>query len=279
MHATGQKDYDYTRNKPLDTSKILPENYCDFLMNLYKDDDSVPIQESSSWGQKTKVSIIQSHWKLWLLVIIIVSATLFIIINFNLFPVPLQMIISAFIIILCYILGVVKRHKNKILSYSYLGAGSIFLMFIGQYIMNIHQIDDVFWVLGYLLLCSVTWILFGILFKFGLFQFCGWVGLLFFYSWFLHSRVDQLHWFQIQMLWVPLTVIFIWLGWLLHHQSKRIGNVYFLMGILIWFVPDIYLIIFSELANSVIQIALLLKIILSGVILFGLRKKWTEWVA
>lgn len=261
-------------------SKILPEHYCDFLMNLYKDNESVdPIHENSSWGHNTKVSIIQSHWKLWFLVIIIVTAVLFIVINFNLFPIALQIIISSIIIILCYILGVVKRDNNKITSYLFLGAGSIFLMFIGQYTMNLHQIDDVFWVLGYLVLCSVIWILFGMIFKFGLFQFCGWVGLIFFYSWFLHTKIDQIHWFQIQMLWVPLTVIFIWLGWMLHHRSKRIGNVYFLVGILIWFVPDVYLIIFSELADSLIQIPLLMKIILSGVILFGLRKKWTEWVA
>jgi hypothetical protein len=256
-------------------SKVLPEHYCDFLMNLYQDDEV----KTTSWNTVSKTSIRNSHWKLWLLIGVILTAVCVIVFNFNLFPIPMQIGISTFFILLCYLLGILKLHKNKSISYMFLGTASIFLLFIGQHLMKLHGVEDALWVLGYLVLCSIIWIVIGIILKLGLFQFCGWTGLIMFYGWILHSRIDEIHWFQIQMFWIPLTVIFIWLGWLLHHRNKSLGNVYFLVGIFLWFVPDVYLIMMTESTDQWMQVSFIGKIGIAGILLFVLRKKWTEWVA
>lgn len=188
-------------------SKVLPEHYCDFLLNLYQDDEV----ENTSWNSVSKTSIRNSHWKIWLLLGMILTAVSVIVFNFNLFPFPMQIGISSLFILLCYLMGFLKLHKNKNVSYLFLGSASIFLLFIGPYLLKLHGFADTFWILGYLVLCSIIWIVIGIILKLGLFQLCGWSGLILFYGWILHSRVDDIHWFQIQTFWIPLTVILF--GW------------------------------------------------------------------
>lgn len=256
-------------------SKLLPEQYCDFLMNLYQD-DSV---QSKSFGAASKSILLNSHWKFWILTFATIAFISFIVFNFNSFPIPMQIGSSAFFVIIFYILGFINRNKRRSTAYMFFGIGSLLLLVLGQYMLNLHDVENTFWVLGYLIFCSIIWILLGIVAHMGVFQFCGWAGLILFYGWLLHSRVADIHWLQIQMFWIPLCVLFIWIGWLIHHRKKAIGNVYFLVGLLLWFVPDIYMIVIVENTNQWMQISFVGKLIAAGVILFVLRKKWTEWVA
>lgn len=258
-------------------NKVLPEHYCDFLMNLYQEDHSE--EAIASWQSVSKSSIRNSHWKFWLLLCLTLVLVSIIVFNFNQFPLPMQMGLAICIIALSYYFGLVKLRPNKTLSYASLGSGSIFMLWIGQYVMTLQGVEHPFWFVGYFVLCSIVWVLFGIIFKIGLFQFCGWMGLIMFYAWMLHARVDDIHWFHIQLFWIPLTVIFIWLGWLLHHRNKSLSKVYFLVGVLLWFVPDLYLILFTSKANGWLQVSFMSKIIIAGILLFMFRKKWIEWVA
>jgi hypothetical protein len=264
------KEIEYWRK-----NKLLPGQYCDFLYNLYQDGSD----ETGTTKEISKSIIRNSHWKFWILICIGISALAFIVFNFNFFPIQMQIGVSVLFISIFYLLGFLNREKSKVVTYICLGSASIFLLFIGRYIMSLHRVDDAFWVLGYLVLCSVVWIVMGIAVRIGLLQFCGWAGLVLFYGWILHGRIDQIHWLQIQMFWIPLTIIFIWLGWLLHHRNKSLGNVYFLVGILLWFVPDVYLIFISDQTDQWMQVSFVGKLMIAGIILYLLRKKWTEWVA
>lgn len=257
-------------------SRLLPEQYCDFLLNLYQDEDH---SEQSSWNTDSKTLIRNSHWKFWLLFGVISAVVSFVVFNFNSFPLQMQIALSALIIFICYFLGFLYLNKRKNIAYLCFGLGSFILLIIGEYIIKLQQVNDILWTLGYVVACSIVWIVLGIVTQMGVFQFCGWVGLILFYGWLLHTRMDQVHWFQIQMFWFPLTVIFIWLGWLMHHRKKAIGSVYFIVGLLIWFVPDIYLMIMEGTTNSWIQLSFIGKIIIALLVLFLFRKKWTEWVA
>lgn len=258
-------------------SKVLPEQYCDFLMNLYQEDHSEAA--TASWQTVSKTSIRNSHWRFWLILCLALVLASIIVFNFNQFPLPMQIGLALCITALSYYLGLVKLRSNKTLSYATLGSGSIFMLWIGQYVMTLHDVEHAFWFIGYFVLCSVLWIVFGIIFKIGLFQFCGWMGIIMFYGWLLHARIDQIHWLHIQLFWLPLTVIFVWLGWLLHHRNKSLGKVYFLVGLLLWFVPDVYLILFTNHASAWLQFSFISKIVVAALLLFIFRKKWIEWVA
>lgn len=256
-------------------SKLLPEQYCDFLMNLYQDD----LVQPKSLGATSKSILLNSHWKFWILAFATIAFISFIVFNFNSFPLAMQIGTTSFFVIVFYILGFIYRNRRRTTAYMLLGMGSLLLLALGQYIMNLHEVTDTFWILGYFIFCSIIWILLGIVTRMGVFQFCGWAGIILFYGWLLHSRIEAIHWLQIQMFWIPICILFIWIGWLIHHRKKSIGNVYFLVGLLLWFVPDVYMVVMNKDTSQWMQISFVGKLVIAGVILFVLRKKWTEWVA
>lgn len=257
-------------------NKVLPEQYCDFLMNLYQLDHSE--EAAASWQYVSKSSIRNSHWKLWVLIGVVIAAASFIVFNFNHFPLAMQIGLTICMTTVAYILGLYKIRANKSLSYALIGSGSILLLWAGQHVMRLHHVEHIFWYVAFFVLCSVIWIALGIIARNGLLLLIGWMGLILFYGWLLHSRIDDIHWVQIQLFWLPLTAIFIWLGWLLQHRNKSTGAVYFFVGLFIWFIPDLYLVIMTE-TSHVMQLSFMGKIFLASLLLFIFRKKWVEWIA
>lgn len=261
-------------------SKILPEHYCDFLLNLYQDEHSEAASASaqSSWRSAYKSSISNSHWRTWTVVSLIVLAACLLIINFKHLPTLLQLIVSLIIVATCYFAGIKKLRQSHAASYAYLGIGSIVLLWSGQYMLKAHGFGESMWLVSYLFLCVFIWIAMGISLNLGLLQFCGLLGMVMLYGWFIHSQIDDMHWLSVQLFWLPLTLFFIWIGWLSKRLRKPTGFIYCLIGLLLWFVPDGYLIVVSEQATIWMQLLLALKIGVTVFIMYVFRKKWTEWV-
>ncbi|MCZ8511187.1 hypothetical protein O9H85_01775 [Paenibacillus filicis] len=260
-------------------SRLLPEHYCDFLLNLYLEEGQ---EKPSSGGFLgiTPAQIKNSNWKIWVLVFGITGVLAFTALHFNAFEFPMQIGVSLLFLALIYSLGGYKRNKEPLASQILLGMASLFLLFIGVYLLRIHGLDSPVRMVFYVVLDSLVWILTGLLARFALFQVCGWVSLVFCYGWLLHYQLNSLSWMTLELSWVPLSLLFCWIAWMVHERARQIGLVFFLVSLLVWYMPELYGMLYAEsYGEGTVQWMLLAKLTVEGSLLFALRKKWTEWVA
>jgi hypothetical protein len=256
-------------------NKLLPEHLCDFLLNLYLED---PADRPKKWGSVSPSSIRNSNWKVWILIFGGLGLISFTALNFNSFQIPMQISISALIILLCYMIGGVTRTKNPTIAYTALGIGSILLLNVGLFMLNKNDADPLV-IAGYTVLCSIIWMVTGITARMPVFHFGGWLVLILIYGLVLHRNINTFDWLGLQMSWVPVSIVLIWIGWLFHHNNKQMAAVLLLVGFLVWFIPDVFGLLFTDLPQNGLQLSLMLRIVIAGISLFSLRKKWTEWVA
>lgn len=83
-------------------SKLLPEQYCDFLLNLYLED---PAERPKKLLGISTVSIMNSGWKSWILVISSIALIFLYVLNFTSFGLPLQIASGALLLIILYWAG------------------------------------------------------------------------------------------------------------------------------------------------------------------------------
>ncbi|OXM86094.1 hypothetical protein [Paenibacillus rigui] len=269
-------------------SRLLPEHYCDFLLNLYVEQGAAKSagsakkgNQSSAFMKASATAIRNSNWKIWLLIIGLVAAFALTALNFNAFELPMQIGVSVLFLFLCYTTGTVQNTKEPVRAQVLFGVASLFLLFIGVYLFRLHGIHDKpVLVVGYVVLCSLIWILTGLLAGRMLFQLCGWVVLVFCYGWLLHYQLDSINWLTLELSWVPLSIAFVWLGWMILGKSKQMGTVFLILGCIVWFMPELYAMLYAEqYGEQTVQLALIGKMVTEASILFTSRKIWTEWVA
>ncbi|ALS21323.1 MULTISPECIES: hypothetical protein [Paenibacillus] len=261
-------------------SKLLPEHYCDFLLNIYdmhqQDQDK---KEQGGLFGVTPSKIRNSNWKIWMLGLLLIIALSFTALNFNAFELPMQIGISIIFLAGCYGWGSSKLEKEPMAAQLWIGMASLFLLFIGVYLLRLHGVQASVPVVAYVALCSVVWILTGLLARLALFQLCGWVSLVFCYGWLLHYQLETLSWITLQLSWMPLAILFCWMSWIIHEKNSQAGLVFFLLSLIVWYMPELYAMLYAEKYGSqTVQWLLLSKLLAQAGLLFAWRKKWTEWV-
>lgn len=258
-------------------SKLLPEHYCDFLLNLYAVESS---DKSGAWLGISSSALRNSSWKGWLLACAAICFILLIGLNFTSFGISLQIGIALLTLLCCYSFAYRFRSGNPLLPNALVGIGSLFLLVIGIYLMKLNDISDPSAFAGYVAGTSVVWLLTGLIGRMPIFHFSGWMGLVGSYAWLLYRQLGELTWLPLQLSWLPLCVLFIWSGWLFHQRSKHLGAILFLAGCIVWFVPELYgFVVPVDITSEVLQLSLLGKMAVGIALLFSFRKKWIEWVA
>jgi hypothetical protein len=259
-------------------SRLLPEHYCDFLLNLYTE-NAADKPSGGSWLGMPSASIVGSSWKGWLLTAGILCLVLLIGLNFTSFGISLQIAITLLTLLICYTLSYRLRTRNPIVPNLLVGIGSLFLLVVGVYLLKLNGVTEPSAYAGYVAITSAVWLLTGLIGRMPIFHFSGWMGLVGCYAWALNLQLGSLTWLPLQLSWLPLCILFVWVGWLLHFRAKKVGAILFLVGCLIWFVPEGYgFAVPANIAQEALQLSLLGKIVVAAAVLFLLRKKWIEWV-
>lgn len=262
-------------------SRLLPEQYCDFLLNIYLETDREKTDADNGLFGLSLSKVRDSNWKIWISFIFAIALVSFTVLNFNAFGLPMQMASSVLFLTGCYVWGGLKRRKGEPLaSQILLGMASLFLLFIGVYLMKLHGIEGAVSVVCYVVFCGMIWILTGLAARLALFQLCGWVSMVFCYGWLLHQQLETINLSTLELSWVPLSILFCWLSWMICERSKQIGLVFFLLGLIVWYMPEIYGMLYAEqYGEQTVQWLFFGKLVLEASLLFAFRKKWTEWVA
>ncbi|MBP1992838.1 hypothetical protein [Paenibacillus eucommiae] len=257
-------------------SRLLPEHYCDFLMNLYLEEG---MEKPKSLMGVPADSIARSNWKIWLLIMAIIGIFSFSALNFNSFGIPLQIGVSVLVGLIGYTLGFRRRKGAPLIANLVCGITSLFILFIGLYIMDGQQIDSSSAYVTFIASCSLIWLLCGLFGKIGSLHFSGWIGLMGTYGWMLVHKLQSPIWWSLELTWLPVSLLFVWIAWLVHHKSKENSGILFLVGFLTLFAPEgISFLTSVGVTMQIIQFSFMCKLVAAGIVLFLLRKKWIEWV-
>ncbi|WP_052759772.1 hypothetical protein [Paenibacillus sp. DMB20] len=215
--------------------RLLPEQYCDFLENLYNDQ-----HDSRAKNRSLLTKIHQGSLKTWFLGFGFISFICFIGLYFSSFHGSLQITSVLAGTALCYMLA---RHfrKRGYAAWGHLcaAAGSLLMLAMGALIIKLQGADEQQWVPVLIAICSLTWCLVGYGLSMNLLHYCGLLGWAVLYGKVSVFYRPDVSWIWIELLWVPLSVILIWLCWLLHYRMKRLAQVYFAAGLTLWFMPQV----------------------------------------
>jgi len=255
-------------------SKLLPDHYCDFLLNLYRD----PEGSRGAEKQERKRRIVESHPIHWLLLVASIGLICYVGLHFSLFPPLLQIGIYAAVVVAAHAASAAFRRRRPLVSYGLFGVGAFALLAGGAWMLQANGSGQ--WGSGalYIACCSIIWIAFGLALRVPWIHLCGWIGCFLSYTLAVHRIVEPVGWAALELSWVPLSLLFGWIGWLLSRRAKEAGAVFFIVACLLWFVPEGYAYTLTEQPLFVTQSLMLGKLAALGATAFALRKTWTEWV-
>jgi len=265
------KEIDYWQR-----SKLLPDHYCDFLLNLYLDQEAE--RPRQGWGGRAASAVSQSSGKSWFLVIASTSLICLIVLYFNVFHPLLQTALALSFVLAFLWSGLRYRSRSEPTGLGLIGAGMLLMVGLGLYMLHLHDLNAWGWSTAYLIFCSLFWVAFGAGARIPVLHFAGWAAAILVYSLLLSKNAGEPEWYEVQLYWVPVACVFGWFSWFVHRWSKQASGVLMATASLLWFMPEIYTILFLE--HPVwLQTELIGKIVLGGALLFGLRKRWVAWVA
>ncbi|TJY43411.1 hypothetical protein E5161_05865 [Cohnella pontilimi] len=256
-------------------SKLLPEQYCDFLQNLYLDDLSE--RPKGAVGAAVR-KIGKASRKQWMLVFGIFALICVVVLHFSAFPLPLQIGLAGLVTTGFVGLAGWLRENHPLRALLVMVSGMLFLFGTGAVILQLHGWTKGAGPIVLLAVCSAMWIGCGLIIRQALVHGFGWMAVIALYARLLMMHNPHPAWGETQLFWIPAALLFIWLSWFLHVRNKSAGTVLFAVGLIVWLMPELHAAV-AKVDMQWIQAGLLGKILLAGVGLYRLRKQWMEWVA
>jgi hypothetical protein len=255
-------------------SKLLPEQYCDFLQNLYLDD----LDDRPKGAVETAVRIIgQAPRHRWMLVFGIFALICVVVLHFSAFPLALQIGLVGLVTTGFVYLGGRWREERPGRSLLAMAAGMLFLFGAGAAVLELHG-----WTVGtgpivLLAVCAALCIGCGLIVRQALIHGLGWIALIALYARLLFQHVPEPTWAETQLFWIPAALLFMWLSWFTHVRFQSVGIVLFVNGLIVWYMPELESAL-SGLGVNDVQFGLIGKTIAAGWLLYHFRKQWMEWV-
>ncbi|AOZ94586.1 hypothetical protein [Paenibacillus crassostreae] len=254
-------------------SRLLPDQYCDFLSNLYQEPKNM---KSHSL---TLATLRNGNSKPWFLAFGIISFICFIGFYFSSFSLSLQIATLVIMVVVCYLFAGIYNNRSRMISLILAGAGSLLMLVLGVWIIALHSMYEELWSMVLVTSCGLIWLLIGYILRIGILHYCGIGGWLLLYAVVFVRQLPAISWGELQALWIPLVLLFIGLSGLLHKYKKMLSQVYFSVGLSIWFMPEIDLILLRHQMPSDIVLLCVFKLAVALFLLFIFRKKWIVWVS
>lgn len=190
-------------------SKLLPEQYCDFLRNLYLEGESEP---DPGWFGRFGVRFgerIAAGWKPkfgWL-VPGAIAAILMSSLYFTIFHPLLQTLLSIVLVALLIGIGLRKRRQNLLAGMTALGAGCLLALLLGLVMLRQMGWTDPQATVALVAVCSVIWLAAGLVSGVGLLQVCGYFALLSSYLWLIQSWHPHPGFWLLQLYLLPVSLL------------------------------------------------------------------------
>ncbi|MGG4217420.1 hypothetical protein ABEW32_04205 [Paenibacillus jamilae] len=258
-------------------SRLLPEQYCDFLSNLYRKDEN-PAQSQNRNNTGLLTYLRHGHGMAWLLGFVIISCICLIGFYFTAFPLPMQICLASAISAICYGMAAVWRSSAKSLSAMLSTLGSAIMLGSGVWIIQLHQGEAKVWYLVLVGLCGLVWCLVGLTLRISLLHYCGLAGLLLVYAVLVGRYWPAATLAMLEVFWILHAALLVGLSWWVHRRFPRLALVYFAIGMTLVFMAEADTIVLRHQAAGEVMFYCILKLAFVVGILFWTRKKWITWV-
>jgi hypothetical protein len=257
-------------------SKLLPEQYCDFLLNLYRNED----EHAGFARQGSKRIYVQIRPLLALIGISGLLLTIYVLVSFyfSVLSQQMQLGLTCIWIITLYTAGFFMHKRRQLISSLVFGAGSLLILLSGPDLIQLLGIASPYAIFGYILVVSLIWVALGLLFRISFLQLCGWAGLLLVYGWWLETSFEPLSLWQAQILWLVVTLLFAGCGWRFHRRFPSWSRILLLIALITVFVPEVHLILNGFFGGGQFFMWFLGKALVLAVSLWLSRKRWMEWM-
>ncbi|ASS76071.1 hypothetical protein CIG75_14645 [Tumebacillus algifaecis] len=274
-------------------SRLIPTEYCDFLLNLYAEGDSFSHdqqvkskqvnnkQESSNWKTSLNSGVLGK------VLLVIVGVLLFLIfaLNFTLFPEPMQIAVLLLGTIFPFIMAFRQRSKSPLARTAWLFVAVVMVAVVGFYYLSTSQLlDDRTAVIGIMTVVFLLWVLAGAAFRSRLVAGIGALGLLLLYANFLEivAQVDTSPYGVQHFYYMIPAFLAMFLAFVLGRFRVYVAPVFLFCGVLALFGPDLRMLVFGlsmDFFNQIIVFLKLAVLITLFIVFHPGIKKWVGQVS
>ncbi|MEX2414691.1 MAG: hypothetical protein WD424_00995 [Paenibacillaceae bacterium] len=258
------------------SSKILPEHYCDFLMNLYIDEQ----EDAKRKGRNSSTTGSRRAYRNSFLIFCLISLFLVCSLYFTSFHPAMQIGLSLSVIGILYSIGIAERQRKPTFAYMCIGIASMFLLFMGELILRINEWNSATMVIGTIAFSGALWILIGIFARIGLLHFCGWVCMIMAYTWLIQWIHPEPKWYVLQLYATPVFIALFMLGRNQLVTNRMTGWLLIIISSLFFLIPEIYGLLFSDISHLILITGIVCKTLSLAIIVWLVqrKRKMKEWV-
>ncbi|TCP53338.1 hypothetical protein EV586_10671 [Tumebacillus sp. BK434] len=264
-------------------SRLIPTEYCDFLMNLYAEGDAFSHDQQT--GSKAK-----SSWKtsanggvLGKVLLVITGLLLFLIfaLNFTLFPEPMQIAVLLLGTVFPFVMAYRKRGKSSLAQTVWLFVAVVMVALIGYYYLSSSGLlGDRGKLLGTMAVVFLVWLLAGAAFRSRLVSGIGLLGLLLLYANFLEVAADigtSSYGVQHFYFMIP-AFLALFFAVVLGRYRVYVAPVFLAAGLLALFGPDLRMLVFGLNMDLFMQILVFLKLAVLITLFIVYHQGLKKWV-
>ncbi|ARU62047.1 hypothetical protein CBW65_14305 [Tumebacillus avium] len=246
-------------------SRLIPTEYCDFLMNLYAEGDAFSHDQQA--GSKAK-----SNWKasanggvLGKVLLVITGLLLFLIfaLNFTLFPEPMQIAVLLLGTAIPFLMAYRKRGKSSLAQTVWLFVAVVMVALVGYYYLSTDGLlADRGALSGTMAVVFLVWLLAGAVFRSRLVSGIGTLGLLLLYANFLEivAQVGTSSYGVQHFYFMIPAFLALFFAAVLGRYRVYIAPVFLGGGLLALFGPDLRMLVFGLSMDLFMQILVFLKL-------------------
>nr|WP_241254447.1 hypothetical protein [Brevibacillus sp. SYP-B805] len=214
----------------------------------------------------------------WLLGASVIAAIILLAFHFNGFGPLMQIAIFAGFALFFYMLAVWFRKKNSGLTHLFLALSFLVSTAGGIYMLRKLEMGEGA-LLFYVTVLCLLWCGNGLVFRFSYYLYCGLLGLGLIYGFATIGRVSASYsWWLAELYWVPLSLLMIGLGFLLHERNRQLAGALAICGMVLFFGAEIQSLYIARAKHDVIQLLLFVKVFLSSAFFFLTRRQWFAWL-
>jgi hypothetical protein len=247
-------------------SKLLPAEYCDFLLNLYMEGESFSAEHkgASGKGQKNR-SNTRTSGQMGRILLILGALLLFLIFAFNFtsFPQSMQIFSPLVFALISYLLAWQKGRKSPLVRVIWLLVGAVMIVLSGFFYLHTKDLtSDQSSVLAVMTIVCVIWLLSGGLGRSRIVASMGWGGLMLIFANVLivGFGIGEKPYGVQHFYWMIPALISLFLSYPLGHGRVYIAPVFLFFGLLALFGPDLYLLIYSKPMDFFVQAICFMKL-------------------
>ncbi|MBL0388335.1 hypothetical protein JJB07_17155 [Tumebacillus sp. ITR2] len=263
------------------TSKLLPAEYCDFLMNLYGEGESFSDEQTESKQGFVSGRLSDSLNRV-LIGLAVLLVCLVVVFNFTWFPMPMQIGILTIASMVPYFLANRQGRSNPLARIGWLGAAALLVVLDGYYSLWANgAVDDKGALLGVMAFVFFIWILIGGIGRTRLIGGAGLAGMLLIYFNLLElfGNPGAATYSLLHLYWILPFAFLVFLSVLLGRSRVYLSPMFLLFGIVAIFGPEMRMLLFTMPMDLFVQGIVFLKLAALITMLIVFRIDLRKWVS